>query len=104
MAWMAPATEAVWHAMRRSVREGWPGLRLPPILLDGPPGIGIATGRGATGTRGSRQEDRQWAATSGTSLGLPPYRILHSFQGSAGHLYPTASCRRFPALKARHSN
>lgn len=40
MPWMAPATEVVWHAMRRSVREGWPGLRLPPILLDGPPGIG----------------------------------------------------------------
>ncbi|MEW2915017.1 hypothetical protein [Leisingera sp. JC11] len=40
MPWMAPATEAVWHAMRRSVRDGWPGLRLPPILLDGPPGIG----------------------------------------------------------------
>ena len=40
MPWMAPATEIVWHAMRRSVREGWPGLRLPPLLLDGPPGIG----------------------------------------------------------------
>ncbi|MFV1497751.1 AAA family ATPase [Phaeobacter sp. JH20_02] len=40
MPWMAPATEAVWHAMRRSVRDGWPGLRLPPMLLDGPPGIG----------------------------------------------------------------
>ena len=40
MPWMAPATEVVWHAMRRSVREGWPGLRLPPLLLDGPPGIG----------------------------------------------------------------
>ena len=26
--------------MRRSVREGWPGLRLPPLPLDGPPGIG----------------------------------------------------------------
>lgn len=38
--WLAPATETVWHAMRRSVREGWPGLRLPPMLLDGPPGIG----------------------------------------------------------------
>lgn len=37
---MAPATEIVWHAMRRSVREGWPVLRLPPLLLDGPPGIG----------------------------------------------------------------
>jgi hypothetical protein len=40
MPWMAPATEIVWHAMRRSVREGWPGLRVPPLLLDGPPGIG----------------------------------------------------------------
>ncbi|WP_449044867.1 AAA family ATPase [Paracoccus versutus] len=40
MPWMAPATEVVWHAARRSVREGWPGLRVPPLLLDGPPGIG----------------------------------------------------------------
>lgn len=40
MRWMASATEVVWHAMRRPVREGWPGLRLPPLLLDGPPGIG----------------------------------------------------------------
>lgn len=40
MPWMAPATEIVWQAMRRSVREGWTGLRLPPLLLDGPPGIG----------------------------------------------------------------
>ena len=40
MPWLAPATEIVWHAMRASVREGWPGLRLPPMLLDGPPGIG----------------------------------------------------------------
>lgn len=38
--WMAPATAVVWHAMRRSARSGEPGLRLPPILLDGPPGIG----------------------------------------------------------------
>lgn len=40
MPWMAPATDIVWQAMRRFVREGWPGLRLPPLLLDGPPGIG----------------------------------------------------------------
>ena len=40
MPWMAQATEIVWQAMRRSVREGWPGLRVPPLLLDGPPGIG----------------------------------------------------------------
>lgn len=38
--WMAPATEVVWHALRKSVREGWPGVCLPPLLLDGPPGIG----------------------------------------------------------------
>lgn len=40
MSWMAPATEVVWHAARRSWREGAPGLRMPPLLLDGPPGIG----------------------------------------------------------------
>lgn len=40
MPWMAQATEIIWHGMRRSVREGWPGLRLPPLALDGPPGIG----------------------------------------------------------------
>ena len=40
MPWMAPATETVWHAMRRSVREGWPGLRIEPLQLTGPPGIG----------------------------------------------------------------
>ncbi len=38
--WMGPATETVWHGMRRCAREGDPGLRLPPVLLDGPPGIG----------------------------------------------------------------
>ncbi|MEH6775191.1 MAG: AAA family ATPase, partial [Cereibacter changlensis] len=38
--WLAPATEVVWRAMRRSVREGWPGFRMPPLLLDGPVGIG----------------------------------------------------------------
>ncbi|WP_265500568.1 hypothetical protein [Paracoccus beibuensis] len=26
--------------MRRSVREGQPGFRLPPVILDGPPAIG----------------------------------------------------------------
>lgn len=38
--WLAPANEAVWNGMRNSVRRGDPGLRLPPMLLDGPPGIG----------------------------------------------------------------
>lgn len=40
MPWMAAATTEVWQAMRRSAREGLPGIRLPPLLLDGPPGIG----------------------------------------------------------------
>lgn len=40
MPWMARATEIAWHALRESVREGAPALRLPPLLLDGPPGIG----------------------------------------------------------------
>jgi hypothetical protein len=40
MPWMAPATERIWHEMRRSVRNGDLGLRLRPLLLDGPPGIG----------------------------------------------------------------
>lgn len=37
---MGAATEVVWHAMQRSVQSGDAGLRLPPILRDGPPGIG----------------------------------------------------------------
>ncbi|MBC7145084.1 MAG: AAA family ATPase [Thioclava marina] len=40
MPWMARATEIAWHAMRESVREGAPAVRLPPLLLDGPPGMG----------------------------------------------------------------
>ena len=42
MPWMAPATEACWRAMRRSARDGAP-LRIGPLLLDGPPGIGKTT-------------------------------------------------------------
>ncbi|AZB55465.1 AAA family ATPase [Cereibacter sphaeroides] len=38
--WMGPATEAIWHGLRRSVQSGEAGLRLAPMLLDGPPGIG----------------------------------------------------------------
>ncbi|KEO52203.1 AAA family ATPase, partial [Thioclava indica] len=40
MPWMAQATTLAWHAMRESVRSGAPALHLPPMLLDGPPGIG----------------------------------------------------------------
>lgn len=53
--WLGPATEQVWHAMRRSVREGWPGLRLSPLLLDGAPGIGKSV----------------WARELGTLIGAP---------------------------------
>lgn len=40
MPWFAPVTERVWHEMRTSARNGEAGLRLRPLLLDGPPGIG----------------------------------------------------------------
>ncbi|WP_096785924.1 AAA family ATPase [Rhodobacter sp. CZR27] len=40
--WMGPANEAILHEMRRSVQSGEAGLRLPPMLLDGPPGIGTS--------------------------------------------------------------
>lgn len=38
--WLGPATDVLWQAMRLSVRNGDAGFRLPPLLLDGPPGIG----------------------------------------------------------------
>lgn len=53
--WMGPATETVWQAMRRSVHSGDRGFRLPPILLDGPPGIGKSA----------------WARTLGDLLTVP---------------------------------
>ena len=40
MPWMAPATEAVWHGLRASARNGLPGLRFNPLVLVGSPGIG----------------------------------------------------------------
>jgi ATP-dependent Lon protease len=40
MPWMGPATEKVWHDLRRSVKHGDPAPRLSPVLLLGPPGIG----------------------------------------------------------------
>lgn len=40
MPWMGPATEHVWHALRKSVREGQPGFQFAPLLLMAPPGIG----------------------------------------------------------------
>jgi ATP-dependent protease HslVU (ClpYQ) ATPase subunit len=37
---MGPATEHIWHALRKSVREDLPGFQFAPLLLLGPPGIG----------------------------------------------------------------
>jgi hypothetical protein len=39
MPWMAPATQEVWRALRLNVSAGDP-VNLPPVLLNGPPGIG----------------------------------------------------------------
>lgn len=55
MPWMAPATDLLWKSMRRSVRNGDAGFRLPPVLLDGPPGIGKS----------------MWARQLSTALGVP---------------------------------
>ena len=57
--WMGPATEVVWHAMRRAAREGLAGVHLPPLLLDGPPGIGKSV----------------WARRLGTLLACPSVAI-----------------------------
>ena len=40
MPWMSRATEAVWHGLRASARNGLPGLRFNPLVLVGSPGIG----------------------------------------------------------------
>lgn len=39
MPWMAPANRIVWQAIRLAARTGAP-IRVPPLLLVGPPGIG----------------------------------------------------------------
>lgn len=55
MPWMSVATNYAWQAMRRSVREGHVGFRLPPVILDGPPGIGKS----------------RWARRLGDLIGTP---------------------------------
>lgn len=57
--WMEPATDSLWQAMRLSVRKGEPGFRLPPFLLDGPPGTGKST----------------WARHVATLIGTPEIAI-----------------------------
>ncbi len=37
---MGPATEHIWPALRKSVREDLPGFQFAPLLLLGSPGIG----------------------------------------------------------------
>lgn len=59
MPWMAPATEEVWQALRRSAKATEPGARIPPLLLDGPPGIGKTV----------------WARRLGDLLGVPSAAI-----------------------------
>ncbi|WBU60584.1 hypothetical protein [Paracoccus albus] len=53
--WMAPATELVWYARRRSGFDGEIGFRLPPMLLNGLPGVGKT----------------RWAARLGQLLDMP---------------------------------
>jgi len=53
--WMTPATDAVWQALRLSASRGDQGVRIPPLLLAGPPGIGKTT----------------WARRLGSLIGVP---------------------------------
>ena len=53
--WLAPATNAVWDALRRSAAQDLQGARIPPLLLNGPPGIGKST----------------WARRLGELIGVP---------------------------------
>lgn len=40
MPWMAPATQEVWHSLRRAAQSDDPAAQFRPLLLDGDPGIG----------------------------------------------------------------
>jgi hypothetical protein len=92
MPWMGYATEAAWHALRRSARRGDAGLHLPPLVLNGPAGIGksvwarklaelckvpsclIEVGSGSTGWRVAGLE-RGWSTAA---PGRPLETILQS--------------------------
>ncbi len=67
MPWMRAATEQVWYDMRRSVLEGAPGLRIRPLLLDGPPGVGKS----------------HWARRLGTLIGTPS-TVIEATSENAG--------------------
>lgn len=65
--WMAPASDTLWKAMRRSVRNGDAGFRLPPLLLDGPPGIGKS----------------RWARFFSERIGTPSVEVDASAESAA---------------------
>lgn len=57
--WLGPATEHVWHSMRHSIRTGNLAVRVHPILLNGPPGIGKTA----------------WAQSLAKRLRVPSFRL-----------------------------
>lgn len=66
MPWLGPATEYLWHALRRAAQRGEP-ITLRPMILNGPPGIGKSV----------------WARALATALYLPCADIDAS-KGGAG--------------------
>ena len=75
--WMGPATDAVWHGMRRSVRAGDPGLRLPPTRF--------------------AQRSHVWHLLGRQRLQLQGLVFQHLQALGLGHRYPGR--RRLPAIE-----
>lgn len=67
MPWMAPATERVWHDLRRCVREGRDGAQVRPMLIVGSPGTGKSF----------------WARRLAELIGVP-YRVVEAASEPAG--------------------
>ncbi|MEI4488587.1 AAA family ATPase [Frigidibacter sp. MR17.14] len=72
---LGPCNEFVWHAMRQSWRSGEPGLRLPPVLLVGAPGIGKS----------------HWARRLATLIGVPSTEIDAAGENAS---FSVAGCQR----------
>lgn len=68
--WLGRATEHVWHSMRHSVQTGNPALRIRPLLLDGPPGIGKTAWAQSLAKLMKVQNFRLDATTDPASFGL----------------------------------
>ncbi len=64
---MAPATERVWHDLRRCVREGRDGAQVRPMLIVGSPGTGKSF----------------WARRLAELIGVP-YRVVEAASEPAG--------------------